>query len=276
MNLSCNPYGSSLQLHCSFTGPLYPSFHIEWYLSAENLTSETRLSVGQNDYQITNNVIVTMGDVEKPVRSVSSILATGPISESHVNQCIQCQVEFDDLGVSVGGKNEHRLCFGSAENHTTIPTCGQELVVFNSSFCAAPEDFTIYPLPTLASYSSSQSLLPSPSLTTPSSRTTFNSAKSAFMPLISPSATTASPLTTVNSAMEISIEANVATTHVVSPTPTLSARANAVTVDVETTPNSQPDGQQAAVGLFVAIGICIVFILIIIILMYISQNGRGI
>ena len=248
MELTCDPYGSSLQLHCAITGPLDPLFHIEWYLSALDESSEIRLDSSDSDYRINNNVLDVVGDVENQVRSISSILATGPISGKHANQCLRCQVEFVTFGVTLARDDEYKLCFGDMENYTALASCGDDLVIFNSSFCATSEDFSVFPVPTL----------PSPSHTIPQPSPTAkpphlgHSSSHLVLPIQS---TTHTPTAT-----------SIDLVTVAKPT---SNRAP-TTITMPPSPIPGPNGQQGAVegGLFVAIGICVIFIVIIIILMY--------
>lgn len=129
MDLSCNPYGSTLQLRCAVTGPISPQFHLQWYLSNSDTSTATEL-----DSEMVLNV------VKDGINSISSILSIGPISTMHTGHCIKCQVEFDEMEIALS-RDDSQLCIGSAVSYTSLPSCADEMVVFNStSFCATAQD----------------------------------------------------------------------------------------------------------------------------------------
>lgn len=228
MDLSCDPYGATLQLHCAVTGPISPQFHLQWYLSKPDNSTATEL-----DSEIVLNV------VQDGINSISSILSIGPISAIHTGHCIKCQVEFDEMEISLT-RDEYKLCIGSAVSYTSLPSCGDEIVVFNStSFCATAQDFDFS---SLQQEDEGSAVPPTPLVNTP-----FPTAHSTSQPM----ATT---------------ESEVRTPH----DTTASSDVLDLTSSTSNMPNSTAPNSQSAVegGLFVAIAICIVFIVIIIILMY--------
>lgn len=258
-NLTCDPYGSSLELHCAVTGPLQPQFHIQWYLvAATDQSMGTRLGTENDSYHVASNVMNVVGDVETEVRSISSVLATGLLSDVHQNHCIRCQVEFDGVGVSLGS-NGTKLCLRSMASYSALPSCSDDFVVWNSTaFCATSQDF---PEPTTSlSTSYTEYVSPSQPFATP-----FPT-----LPLPAEALQTALP----SPSAELSVLPHTSSHHmlhratsVLLPPP---ITASAAVSSPSPSNNTATGSSQAAVegGLFVAIGICIIFIVIIIILMY--------
>ena len=112
-SLSCNPYGSSLQLHCGVTGPLYPKFHLEWYSRTSSNTTDsiTRKLSSYSLYRIQSNVADSMGET----RTVSSVLLIKEIDSTHDQTCVWCQIEFSGLILS---ETSSSLCIENEEYYT--------------------------------------------------------------------------------------------------------------------------------------------------------------
>lgn len=256
MNLSCDPYGSSFQLHCAVTGPLYPQFHIQWYLSSQALdqSTATRLGTSTDDYHIDSNMLNVVGDIVAQSRSISSVLTTGVLEETLQNQCIGCRVEFDDVEISLGS-GDNKFCLASPASYISLATCSNGLVVRNSTaVCASPDSSsfqTEFSSSLQAQTQPSHSLLlPSPSPSQP-------------LPLLASSL--ADPVLSMNMQSMTSHLSSSLMHH-----PSASISLPTLPSGSNSTPSTSANNSQAAVerGLFVAIGICILFIVIIIILMY--------
>ena len=227
MELSCDPYGSTLHLHCAVTGPISPQFHLQWYLS----NPDTSSTATELDSEIVLNV------VKDGINSISSILSIGPISSMHTGHCILCQIEFEEMGISLT-RDDYKLCIGNGVSYTSLPPCAEEMVVFNStSYCATAQDIDFLTLQQV----DEGSAVPPTHLATPS--------PTEHSTLQDTLATTESEVGTPDD---------------------VTASSNVVTSSTSNMSNSTAPNSQSAVegGLFVAIAICIVFILIIIILMY--------
>lgn len=260
INLTCNPYGSSLHLRCAVTGPLYLPFHIQWYLTLEDQGMGTRLGTENDTYHVDSNVLDEVGNVETQVRSISSVLATGPLSEeTHQNHCITCLVEFGGVGISLGN-NGTKLCLTSAASYAMLPSCSNDFVVQNSTaFCATSLELTDFPQPTASlSYTSSSQQSMTPTDTEPSSSHPMSAP-----PPHHPMATGVAP------PPDHPVATGVAPQPVTSSAAVNFSSGNS-TPSTNTTPSTSSSSSQAAVegGLFVAIGICVTFVVVIIILMY--------
>lgn len=264
MNLTCDPFGSSLQLHCGMRGPLHPEFHIQWYLSSSDESAPAPVPIDDDDedYNIGSSVLNVVGDVETPMRSVTSILTTVLLADTHQEvHCIQCRVAFVDMGLSLGNEGS-KICLGSAARYTALASCSADLVVKNSTaLCATAQDLL-------------------PALETPVPTASFAS-PSPTQPTILQASLVSSPppmtelLGMVTPSPSLPVQSTALRPKASSMSPSLSAAPIATVIPSggTTTPSSNStatDGSQAAVegGLFVAIGICIIFIVIIIILMY--------
>lgn len=267
IDFNCDPYDSELQLHCSVTGPLYPHFTLQWYISPANSTSTNQTKLDSETYKISNSVIDTIGDVSKQHRSVSSHLLFSPTLELHADNCIWCQIEFSDLNISVA-KEDKRLCLKGADSYIPLDSCGDPIAVVNSSSdCVSFEDLKVaeeqlleLDITTTASSmedivatvtsmaASAVTILPTTTIPSPSSSTVTSS-------LLPPTTPATGPLqpTTDNTNIGINTQSDVTDFST-----------------IETTAPSGGGGPDNAVqaGLFAAIAICVVFILAIIVLMY--------
>lgn len=137
--LDCDPFGRELQLHCGFIGPLSPEFNLVWYSSNGLGGSETpqRLIHGKEDYTV-NNIVLDM-KTGHYVRSVSSVLRTGPIGDEHSGKCLWCQAEFSGI---VHPLKSNALCIQSESRYVELDKCSDAVIVNTSLICAdVTEDF---------------------------------------------------------------------------------------------------------------------------------------
>lgn len=264
VELNCDPYGSQLQLSCAVTGPLYPQFRIQWYLSSTDYTN--RMSLGSSSCEL--NIT---GEVKYQLRSIASLSMTGPITEMYANQCIWCQVEFGELDVSQT-KDGHRLCLGSADDYAGLASCNNKMVVVNStSFCA---DFNS-PVDLPMSYATTSTISTESGITPSHWMPCTTSLPNHFTSQINPTTT----VTSVSSpAKSPSIDDSIFITATPMPTTPKDSKAaitvgagNTLSNKTNPTPNNtDPNGQGNAMEgeLVIAIVVCILFIIIIIILMY--------
>ncbi len=119
--LNCDPNGSRLQIHCGATGPLLPSFRIQWYRSNRSVSSTTRIT-SKNDCLIRNNML----DVMDEKRSATSILLTKNIDSTMSGVCFWCQIEFSRLILPV--KSEV-VCIDNEEHFAGVDDCGDSVVM---------------------------------------------------------------------------------------------------------------------------------------------------
>lgn len=259
MNLTCNPYGSSLKLHCAVTGPLDPHFFIQWYVFPDHDPEQyDALGSSRDDYQVDSNVLNVVGDI-KHIRSISSVLTTGPLADTLQNQCIKCQVEFQDVELTLGSEDSI-FCLSSKANYGHLDSCSDGYAVQNkTSVCASLQDVvalsaspdSLSQAASIEPSASSSQLLPSPSHPQPPIASLQNMEPTSShlvhsSSLYLPGASTLSQPPPIQS---VSVSGS-------SSTPPSNA--------------TSANNSQAAVkkGLFVAIGVCVLFIVIIIILMY--------
>ena len=137
--LECNPYGRELQLHCGFIGPLNPEFSLQWYSSNLEDSSEPprQLMHGKEDYTV-NNIVLDM-KTGHYIRSVSSILRTGPIDEEHSGRCLWCQAEFGEIAHP---RRSNALCIQDESRYAELDECSDAVLVNTSLICAdVNEDF---------------------------------------------------------------------------------------------------------------------------------------
>ena len=263
VNLTCDPYGSNLKLHCAVTGPLHPHFLIQWYLfPGDDPEQNVALGTSDDDYHVDSDVLNVVGDVDYPLRSISSVLTTGPIrpiADTLQNHCIKCQVEFQDVGITLGSEDSS-FCLSSKASYGPLESCSDSYVVQNStSVCASPQGFTVL--------NAGPESLPRAGFQLPSPSASSSLLPSLFQPV---TASLENMEPTSSHLVQSSSLHHPGASTVTNPLPfksvSLSGTSNSTLPNNTTSANSS----QAAVqkGLFVAIGVCVLFIVIIIILMY--------
>lgn len=255
--LQCDPHGSELQLYCAATGPVSPHFHLNWYSTSSENENLTRLDSNMDGYHISTTLVDVIGELQQPVRSTSSILKLGPVSETHADHCIWCQVDFDEHKISLS-RDDYKLCLLDGAEYVILPSCDTTTIVFDSSsFCATSEDFK-FPPDLKASQEGAMELFSTPTLPPLPSATAPLPDTSKYIVLATLVAETTSsnyhPHSTASS-IGITVLSGYAGQDVISGQPN----------------STNPDDQSSSVkgGLFAAIAICILFIFIIIILMFI-------
>lgn len=137
--LECNPYGRELQLHCGFIGPLSPEFNLGWYSSNAEDSDEPpqQLVHGKEDYTV-SNIVLDM-KTGHYIRSVSSVLRTGPIDDEHSGRCLWCQAEFGDIAHPL---KSNALCIQDESRYSELDECSDAVLVNTSLICAdVTEDF---------------------------------------------------------------------------------------------------------------------------------------
>lgn len=129
--IDCNPYGRELQLHCGFIGPLSPEFNLKWYSSSAKDASEPPLQLEHVDDYTVNNIVL---DVKTGhyVRSVSSVLLTGPIGEYHRGKCLWCQAEFNGIAHPL---KSNALCIQDESRYLDLDKCTNAVIVNTSLIC---------------------------------------------------------------------------------------------------------------------------------------------
>ena len=131
-DLECNPYGRELQLHCGFIGPLSPEFNLEWYSSNATNSSEPPLKLPDADDYTVNNIVLDL-KTGHYVRSVSSVLLTGQISNHHRGKCLWCQAEFQGIAHPL---KSNALCIKDEEAYFEFDKCSDTVIVNTSLVCA--------------------------------------------------------------------------------------------------------------------------------------------
>ena len=131
-DLDCNPYGRELQLHCGFIGPLSPEFNLEWYSSNAMDSNEPPLKLQHADNYTVNNIVLDL-KTGHYVRSVSSVLLTGQISNYHRGKCLWCQAEFQGIAHPL---KSNALCIKDEEAYFNFDKCSDTVVVNTSLVCA--------------------------------------------------------------------------------------------------------------------------------------------
>lgn len=130
--IDCNPYGRELQLHCGFIGPLSPEFNLKWYSSSAGDTSEPPLQLENVDDYTVNNIVLGVKSGHY-VRSVSSVLLTGPIREYHRGKCLWCQAEFNGIAHPL---KSNALCIQDESRYLDLDKCSNAVIVNTSLVCA--------------------------------------------------------------------------------------------------------------------------------------------
>ena len=297
--LDCNPYGRELQLHCGFIGPLSPEFNLGWYSSNAEDNSEPpqQLVHGKKDYTV-NNIVLDM-KTGHYIRSVSSVLRTGPIDDEHSGKCLWCQAEFGNIAHPL---KSNALCIQDESRYAELDECSDAVLVNTSLICAdVTEDFTrrlkkeaslrnersstsamadmltssTFTTRGVSTLMSSQEPIPSPSLSNSKSTSVYKQLPSS-MSLHTNSMVTASaafsviPLPTVMAVVPTTGGAAV----IPSDTPAISddnlgktQGPGAGLMDGEngTNPNAQPKPSLEG-PLYAAIVICVIFVVIIVVL----------
>ena len=131
-DLDCNPYGRELQLHCGFIGPLSPEFNLQWYSSNATNKNEPPLKLQHVDDYTVNNIVLDL-KTGHYVRSVSSVLLTGQISNYHRGKCLWCQAEFQGIAHPL---KSNALCIKDEEAYLNFDKCSDTVIVNTSLVCA--------------------------------------------------------------------------------------------------------------------------------------------
>ena len=129
-NLSCNPFGSQLQLSCIASGPLDRQFQITWYSSTINNTQEIATLSPDLGYTIQQHVLNNSGDNQT---TITSTLIKEEIGDNDTDRCVWCRIEIDGRPLPVRSKKPCIL------DDTGLPNCSVIPPPTNSTpVCADP------------------------------------------------------------------------------------------------------------------------------------------
>ena len=256
--LSCNPVGSQLQMHCAVSGPAKPLFKLHWYRGSRDEHGTAELLDSLPEYSTVSGAIEGSSETSGGKRrTISSVLRTVPILDSYSDQCFWCQIEVDSVEVSLYNY-KHKFCLNSSKELSALSPCGDIIVAANMQvFCVTLEDikdaFRASSEVTRVNVSSQQvgNVLISPT----SSHST--SSLSPSQPMIS-----TNPSTSLFSLSTV-VSQDISPTLVPFPT------VGAVEIPSMTDPPSSSTMSVTA-GLLVAIAICLVFLIAIVILTFIT------
>lgn len=248
-NLSCNPLGSRLQLHCAVSGPSSPAFTLHWYKGNRDGHDADVVLDSLPDYSVMSGgmeVKIKNGGEER--RTISSVLQTVPILDSHRDQCFWCEVEVEEMEVSLYNYN-HKFCLDLSKELSISSPCEDVVMIANIQLsCIALEDVRLV------------------------RRALSENGKSNFF------STSISPTSTPNSDLMVSTTPSVLPSsdmvHIWDTSSTLPL-PNTSSVNVANSPSSTvtgaaPQTTSAKGGLIAAITICVVFIIAIIVLVGIA------
>ena len=90
---------------------------------------------GKEDYTV-NNIVLDM-KTGHYIRSVSSVLRTGPIDDEHSGRCLWCQAEFGDIAHPL---KSNALCIHDERRYAKLDKCSDAVLVNTSLICADVTD----------------------------------------------------------------------------------------------------------------------------------------
>ena len=159
-NLSCNPFGSRLQLSCIASGPLDQQFQITWYSSTINNTQEITTLSPDLGYTIQQHVLNNSVDNQK---TITSILIKDEIGDNDTDRCVWCRIEIDGRPLPVRSNRPCILddtgllnCSVSPPPTNSTPVCADPSGgVAPTGLAIQPQSATLFSLPTLSQTASS-------------------------------------------------------------------------------------------------------------------------
>lgn len=266
--MSCNPVGSQLQLHCAVSGPSSPSFKLHWYMGTTEqeaimLDSLPNYSTVSGEMELMN----AKGNVIR--KTVTSVLRTTTISDTHRDQCFWCQVEVEGMEISLYNYR-HKVCLGDFKEFLVLPPCEDVVVLANMQVsCVALEDVRVLRQASnmddgaITVQDEGSGMVGNGFATTAITPTSSqsNSAVSTLMPMVSPSPPRNSEVSRETSST-LSLPTTAAVT--VTDTPIVAVSTAAPTN------GTMPQAKSVEGGLLAAVTICVVFLIAIIFLVYIA------
>ena len=186
------------------------------------------------------------------LRSISSILQTGAISEQQTGLCYFCKAEIGGLALPVASNS---LCIHEPSYYSGMPLCKDTLMVNTSSQCVPITESFRVQLQQLTTESPTQ-----PSSLNPTASNVVGSAT------VGP--TTYYTYINIVTASKESLYTNPLvgkeTTHTVTPTPTATP-STAIQTSIVATTDDKMDGSPLTVeaGLYTAIVVCAIFVIVI-------------
>ncbi len=148
--LTCNPFGSTLQLQCAVSGPSTPTFTIHWYMQSISLRASaaegntppppppTPLFPSSQGYNV-QNVALNDGALNK--RTISSVLTIDMITEMEASMCFWCELYV--LGYQHIRSNV--LCILDETDYTGMSVCGDsaKTAINSSQVCVSLTQATL-------------------------------------------------------------------------------------------------------------------------------------
>lgn len=116
---------------------------------------------GKEDYTV-NNIVLDM-KTGHYIRSVSSVLRTGPIDDEHSGRCLWCQAEFGDIAHPL---KSNALCIHDERRYAKLDKCSDAVLVNTSLICADITDDFMNRLRKEASLRNERDTLTNPTVTT--------------------------------------------------------------------------------------------------------------
>ena len=159
-NLSCNPFGSRLQLSCIASGPLDQQFQITWYSSTINNTQEIVTLSPDLGYTIQQHVLNNSADNQT---AITSTLVKEEIGNNDTDRCVWCRIEINGRPLPVRSNrpcilDDIRLpnCSVSSPPTNSTPVCADPSGgVAPTGLAIQPQSTTLFSVPTLSQTASS-------------------------------------------------------------------------------------------------------------------------